>query len=933
MLARLCLAAVIGIWPLVGLAVDPFLDWRTLTSDHFNLHYHEGEAELAQRVLRIAERVHDRLSKPFHWEPASRTELVLSDETDRPNGFSMPLPRNTIRLYTTPPNGVSALSEFDDWYELLLIHEYTHLLHLDKAHGAPAGLRKGLGRHLLTFPNLFQPRLMLEGIATYYETDVATGVGRGRNSIYAMMMRAETAKGVRPFDKAAMDGVAEWPLGEMPYLYGVHFYQFLAERYGTDKPQRVIGSYSNNLVPFLVHSNFRQALGRDTPALWQEFQQYLQSRYRPQIDAVAAAGEVTGQRSTRHGWWTGPARALPDGGVLYVRNDGLAHPRLMHRRPGGETEALAEVQADTRFDWHPEAGIVLAQPDVVDNEYVYYDLHHLDPDSGRSRRLTEGGRYRYAAWSPDGDRLAAVTGVRDRTALVLLDAHGNPRQRLWQGRPGELLADPDWSPDGSAIVASVKRPGGSWNLERFTPATGRWETLTRDDGIEGQPQYAADGSLLYTADRSGVFNLYRLDPATGATQAITNVTYGAFTPSAAGGQLWYVGYGPDGYDLYRLPVDATARPPQLAHYTAVEADKHAPGALVDEPTVAEPVPYSPWPTLGPTAWSPILFASEDVAQLGLATSGEDALGAHAYAASLSHEFQHGYTAGSLAYNFHNRIGLALVRSFSYGFNESELVRTRRTDQWQVLGTLPWYSLDRTVALHAGASGVDEEDVFRETGFVGESDSLDQVVGAALSYDSARVFPRSISRSDGRSVRLVAETSERLESDYSGDVYSLDWREFVALPARHVLGVRLAGGWGTEFPRPFNLGGAFADDGALLLNRRRYPLRGYPSGLNGMVGRRFRLASLEWRLPLLTVERAFRRPPVGLHQLSGALFADNGAAWHTGSAPKRDRTGVGFELTADTNLFYLLNLQLTLGYAHGRDEDGEDQLYLRLGSGF
>jgi outer membrane protein assembly factor BamA len=94
-----------------------------------------------------------------------------------------------------------------------------------------------------------------------------------------------------------------------------------------------------------------------------------------------------------------------------------------------------------------------------------------------------------------------------------------------------------------------------------------------------------------------------------------------------------------------------------------------------------------------------------------------------------------------------------------------------------------------------------------------------------------------------------------------------------------------------------------------------------------------LASLEWRFPLRRVERGIMTPPLALHQLSGSLFVDSGGVANEGSSPDVRRTGAGLELNTDSALFYSLRFNLRLGYAHGFDVEGENQLYLRIGTSF
>ena len=72
-------------------AVDPGLDWKTIESEHLYVHYADGNKALAERALAIAETAHKHLTKVLSWNPRDKTHLVLSDETDQPNGFASPI--------------------------------------------------------------------------------------------------------------------------------------------------------------------------------------------------------------------------------------------------------------------------------------------------------------------------------------------------------------------------------------------------------------------------------------------------------------------------------------------------------------------------------------------------------------------------------------------------------------------------------------------------------------------------------------------------------------------------------------------------------------------------------------------------------------------------------------------------------------------------
>ncbi len=914
-------------------ATDPSLNWHTLQSEHFRLHFPDGAETMARRAATLAERSHAELSPKFGWTPRRRTDIVLRDDFDLANGFASPLPFNHIHLYASAPDDLHRVPDFDDWLELLIHHEYVHTLHLDKAGGDPQRARHLFGRHPLLFPNLYQPVWLIEGLATYYETDHERGVGRGQSSLYAMKMRMQVMAGIQPMDRVGMSGVTTWPGGSIPYLYGVHFFDFVEQRYGADAVMELVGTYSHNLLPFRVQGTFERVLGVRGERLWAQFGDYLEQRYRPTLEAVAAAGTVGGNALTDHGYYSGPVIALADGGAYYIRNDARRRPMLIRLSADGERREIARVRSGARLDVHPQAGALVAQPELCGNDKFYYDLYRIDPAGGDSRRLTRCGRYRYGAWHPDGQRIFAAGGELGQSRLELLDAEGRQLEVLWQGEPDAVLGQLDVAADGEQLVAALWRPGRGWGIERYSLAERRWETLLADGALIGEPRYTADaGGVLFSSDHGGVFNIRRLDLASGNIETLTNVAGGAFLPSQArADEIYYVGYGARGYDIYRLAPGDTARP-------LPDAPPARPVRSQPEPAGGTVRPYRPWNSLRPHAWTPMLLLDEGRSEFGAYGFGMDALRLHEYSASLSYESQRGLWNGGVNYGYHQRYRLFALREHRYDYSaDRTLDGVARVDRLQGVLTQPLRRLDFALAGHLGLGSYLERPLLAN-GSAGADSWHENFVGLALSFDNSSRFRRAISRSDGRQLRLTAETGAVLGGEHDGQSYRLDWREFLALGGDHVLGLRLMQGWNQGRTRPFRLGSASeselaAPDRAALFNRRQYPLRGYPLGLDSLRGQRSQLASIEWRAPLGRLERGLLYPPAGLNTLSARAFVDVGAAWDSGPLAERYFTGSGLELLAETSIFYHVLLQLRLGLAHGHDRGGETQVYLALGPAF
>ncbi|MDH5613232.1 MAG: hypothetical protein OEY66_12345 [Gammaproteobacteria bacterium] len=931
---------------MAGYSHDSRLHWYTLHSPHFHLHYHEGLEELARETLSLAESIHERLSMQLNWVPVEPVNLVLSDEYDLSNGMATPFPSNWMMLYVSPPDDLLSLEDHASWLELLLTHEYTHILHLDKAKSLPDSLRSVFGRNPLFFPNLFQPRWMIEGYATYIETDDERGIGRGQSSMYEAMMRTEVLSGIKPLSQVNQP-MATWPAGTTAYLYGVNFYQFLQDTRGADTVDVLIENYSDNLLPFFINTNAKQIYGKDLSALWDDFEIYLNQKYQPHIEAICNKGLVEGQRLTTDGYFTGPLRALPDGRAYYISYNGVEHAGLMMIDSQGEVHQLREVNFGARLDVHPQAGVLLLQPELCHNASIFYDIYRLDFDGGELEQLTDCARYRNASWSADGHEIIAVRNSAGKNELHLLDPDGKVKNILWTGKPWEVIGAFDASPDGEELVASVWRPETGWNLESFNLKNKTWRMLTSDIAIEGYPQYLPDGhSVVFTSDHDGVYNIRRMDLNTTETFTLTNVLTGAVSPAMVdNGDLYYLGYTADGLDVFKL--DAA----QQGNELMLVADSGTSGRSVPQPDVfatGPAEPYSPWNSLQPRWWLPHLFIDDAHNEIGIVTGGSDSLLQQLYAIDVAYDIKNDLLMGSLQYVYdvwYPLLKFDVERQHDITLDTFKIrQRVRRTTTQKMEVVFPLLSMNDKWSFNIGAFKLRSEDVWWRTGLLPDDTYTDNVLGLALLYDSTERHIKSISRTSGRDLNLVVEDSDEIAgSDYSGRVYLGDWREFLQIDGEQVLALRYVEAKGTATTRSFSLGGFENDSNSMNnilapvfaspFNHRQFSLRGYPEGLPQLSGQRMRLGTIEYRLPVSRIERGIMSPPVGIDQLYVSIFYETGSAWNSGSNPQEYYRSTGIEFNVDTVLFYVLPVQMSMGYAKGLDLGGERQWYLRIGAAF
>src|SRR5688572_2088318 len=154
----------------------------------------------------LLERAHARLAVGLGHETWLRTHVTMTDGTDAANGSANANPYPRINANITAPDSMSVLETYDDWLDILLTHEYTHVVHLDTIHGIPRIVNALMGFGVLGkvwAPNIIQPRWMVEGLASVEESRL-TSQGRHRSSQFDMMLRmAVLEHGFLPIDRVS----------------------------------------------------------------------------------------------------------------------------------------------------------------------------------------------------------------------------------------------------------------------------------------------------------------------------------------------------------------------------------------------------------------------------------------------------------------------------------------------------------------------------------------------------------------------------------------------------------------------------------------------------------------------------------------------------------------------------------------------------------
>ncbi len=858
----------------------------------------------------------------------------MLDSLDVSNGYASPLPFNFIGIILSPPDEGELLQN-REWLEFVLTHEFTHIVHLDKAQGPPLALRRIFGRYLVLpfpfllfspsgFPNLLEPNWMIEGLAVYSESDWNKGYGRLGQSRFEGMMRAERARGLRSLGEVNAEGRG-FPLNR-DYLYGSYFFLFLAERYGPNAILEYVETYSGRWFPFQVHGTPRLVTGKAMDELWVEYHDWLNARFAEKRVEPGKERDEGGDIVV-HDWSiTSPLRTS-QGDRWYVQGNGYTRRKLMRQTLGGDVEAVRNVESGTRLTAFPDGELLLSQPEICNSYSYYYDLYRLGP-AGRLERLTECGRFRFTAPLEDG-RIAAIRVVNGEAEVVLLNSRGELERSLYRAAPGEALTG--LAAKGETVVVTSLR-NERWSLVRI--ADGKSSVLFSDRAVKHSPRFGDSADEIYfVADYGNVDNVWSWRRSDRSLARWTEARNGVKEISApSGGEMLVTTIEADG-DVLR--VRSLPDAPLEVRQAAAEA---APSAA--PPEGASPPggdrPYSAWSSLRPRYWLPNGYAADGAVALGVATDGQDALGLHQYTLAPLFEFTQHQALGSATYVYDNRHGVLLnrwmtVKASDSSTNEINAYTVNETAQWVSL----WRHLSFSSRTYWGLGGAIDREILHDAAAGTSVPHDERVLGLVAGVDTQREQFLSEGPSQGQNLRLFAETSNGLRGAYSGNFYRGDWRAY--LPAgRTVVSLRWNQAYSQSQAEPIQLGGigaSFSENAFALpvLNQREFPLRGYRSGEAVLTGHRASLATLEWRIPISDVDRHFMVPPVGINRISMSVFTEAGAAWD--DAPRHWYKSGGMELLYEARAGYLLGAQLRIGVARGFEAPGGTEGYVRLGRSF
>ena len=127
------LVLVVLALPVGADAYNTDLEWRTISTEHFDVHYHEGAEWTARQVAQIAEEIYPHITGLYDYEP-KRNHFVILDTQDYANGSAY-FYDDKIEIWAT--NLEFGYRGTTEWLRNVVTHEFAHVVSIQAAMKMP----------------------------------------------------------------------------------------------------------------------------------------------------------------------------------------------------------------------------------------------------------------------------------------------------------------------------------------------------------------------------------------------------------------------------------------------------------------------------------------------------------------------------------------------------------------------------------------------------------------------------------------------------------------------------------------------------------------------------------------------------------------------------------------------------------------------------
>lgn len=530
-------------------------EWYSIETDNFKIIYPEHTDSLAHVYAEKLEKFRIPVSRTAGYLFHGYKMPVVMHAYNAANGSVAWAPKR-MDLFTVP-------SAYDPepmpWSTMLSVHESRHVAQMQ--FGMTGALRPGnwvFGQMFNILVSLLYPGIeKMEGDAVIAETAL-TPSGRGRTADFLNYYWVA-------FDKGDFRKWAQWRFPSQKYYgpdyYALGYLTIGGLRYLYDCPDYMAESYRRSAEKpynFLTFDKVaKEKSGKNIEGMFQEICDTMYTLWS--TSAEKRKPYIFSEPVTKPArWYTDYTGTAVVGEDLYtIRQGHVETPSIVRIDREGNEELITRLPYQTSgLQWSESLNGLYWSETKTDERWTLEtesEIRYIS-DGKKHRLKSDNLLYNPVAGLEEGRIMVTRYGIDGKYCIDVLDGRDGKVHQSFLAPEGLQIVES--AAAGGHIYASAITEEG-YGIYRIDSARG-WETVLEPEPVMIKDFKGHGDMLMFASDRTGVDELYHLDPVSGRVSQQTSLRHGAsdFQYSADGKHLYYSSQTFDGMKIFRTPTDS-----------------------------------------------------------------------------------------------------------------------------------------------------------------------------------------------------------------------------------------------------------------------------------------------------------------------------------------------------------------------------------------
>lgn len=510
----------VGTWAF-SMRTHPELEWHTIQTKNFNIHYHNGIEEIAKQGAAIAEHVMPTLLKQLKIDSINRVDITFTAEDEIFNGYASWT--NSVFIWVDQ-NDSPVWLENEKWLYQVVSHELQHIVFFNAIK--------------TWFPEPFNlliggtPNWFIEGLAEYFTEKWRPG--RSDLSHKNHLLRNSMDK---------MD----------PHNDGYSKLLYLSTRFSDSTIVKILKWRDKDLKLFDFEKSFLENTGINLKQFEEDWRRQMNTYYfgvRAQKETYEEVGNLISLpvKSTFTFKISNDSLKiamlgklnndqLDESLILAIEDTSKPKKNLFSFLNKKETDSV-KTKKDKKYkideidfgnlhsmNWSNDGKLLAySKYHYANKQEMVWDLILYDTEKKKSEWITTSLRATFPTFSKDGNAICFVSHKNNVSNLFLYNLQTKEISQLTNFEFDTQILSPQYSDDGNKISFAVSKEDGNLNIAMIEISTKNISILTKNPEAEYSPIWINnDSAIVFTSHKNGTPNLYKISLINFQENQITDI--------------------------------------------------------------------------------------------------------------------------------------------------------------------------------------------------------------------------------------------------------------------------------------------------------------------------------------------------------------------------------------------------------------------------